>query len=68
VDLYHAAPNRWKSAAAWLDGRTTQARRWLGWARHRVRHGQPDGVLAALAEAWEVEGLPATVRDTVATV
>jgi hypothetical protein len=47
----HAAQQLWKSAAAWLDGRTTQARRWFGWARHRLRHGQPDGVLADLAEA-----------------
>jgi hypothetical protein len=68
LDFYHAAQNLWKSAAAWLDGRTTQARRWFGWARHRLRYGQPDGVLADLAEALEVEGLPDTARDTVATV
>ena len=68
LDFYHAVQNLWKSAAAWLDGRTTQARRWFGWARHRLRYGQPDGVLADLAEAWEVEGLPTTARDTLATV
>lgn len=27
LDFYHAAQQRWKGAAAWLDGRTTQARR-----------------------------------------
>jgi hypothetical protein len=64
----HAAQQLWKSAAAWLDGRTTQARRWFGWARHRLRHGQPDGVLADLAEAWEGERLPDTTRDTLRTV
>jgi hypothetical protein len=42
LDFYHAAHNRWKSAAAWLDGRTTQA---------CLRHGNPDGVLDDLAEA-----------------
>ena len=68
LDFYHAAQQLWKSAAAWLDGRTTQARRWFGWARHRLRHGNPDGVLADLADALEVEGLPATARDTVRTV
>jgi hypothetical protein len=68
LDFYHAVQNLWKGAAAWLDGRTTQARRWFGWARHRLRHGQPDGVLADLAEALEVEGLPDTARDTLATV
>lgn len=51
LDFYHAAQQLWKGAAAWLDGRTTQARRWFGWARHRLRHGMPDGVLADLADA-----------------
>lgn len=68
LDFYHAAQNLWKAAAAWLDGRTTQARRWFAWARHRLRHGMPDGVLADLAEALDVEGLPATARDTLTTV
>ncbi len=68
LDFYHAVQQLWKSAAAWLDGRTTQARRWFGWARHRLRHGQPDGVLADLAEALDLEHLPDTARDTVRTV
>jgi hypothetical protein len=51
LDFYHAAQQLWKGAAAWLAGRPTQARRWCGWARHRLRHGMPDGVLADLAEA-----------------
>ena len=68
LDFYHAAQNLWKGAAAWLDGRTTQARRWFTWARHRLRHGHPDGVLADLADALEVEGLPATARATLTTV
>jgi hypothetical protein len=64
LDFYHAVQYLWKGAAAWLDGRTTQARRWFGWARHRLRHGQPDGVLADLVEALDIVGLPATARDT----
>src|SRR5882672_1148965 len=64
LDFYHAAHNLWKGAAAWLDGRTTQARRWCGWARHRLRHGRPDGVVADVVEALEVEGLPDSARDT----
>jgi hypothetical protein len=68
LDFYHAVQQLWKSAAAWLDGRTTQARRWFGWARHRLRHGNPEGVLADLADALEVEGLPDTARDTLRTV
>jgi hypothetical protein len=68
LDFYHAAQNLWKSAAAWLDGRTTKAHRWFAWARHRLRHGNPDGVLADLAEALDVEGLPDTARHTLTTV
>src|SRR4029453_12388415 len=64
LDFYHAVQYLWKGAAAWLDGRTTRARRWFGWARHRLRHGQPDGVLADLVEALAVEGLPDSARDT----
>jgi hypothetical protein len=30
LDFYHAAQQLWKGAAAWLDGRTSQARRWFG--------------------------------------
>ena len=68
LDFYHAAQQLWKGAAAWLDGRTTQARRWFGWARHRLRHGMPDGVLADLVDALDVERLPETARETVRTV
>jgi hypothetical protein len=68
LDFYHVVQQLWKSAAAWLDGRTTQARRWFGWARHRLRHGNPDGVLADLADALDVEGLPETARETLRTV
>jgi hypothetical protein len=68
LDFYLVVQQLWKSAAAWLDGRTTQARRWFGWARHRLRHGNPNGVLADLADALEVEGLPNTARDTLRTV
>jgi hypothetical protein len=68
LDFYHAVQQLWKRAAAWLDGRTTQARRWFGWARHRLRHGNPDGVLADLADALDVEGLPETARETLRTV
>ena len=68
LDCSHAAQHLWKAAAAWLDGRTAQARRWFGWARHRLRHGNPDGVLADLAEALDVQGWPDTARDTLMTV
>lgn len=68
LDFYHAAQQLWKGAAAWVEGRTPQARRWFGWARHRLRHGMPDGVLADLADAGDVEGVPETARETLRTV
>jgi hypothetical protein len=68
LDFYHAAQQLWKGAAVWLDGRSTQARRWFAWARHRLRHGRPDGVLADLADAWDVEGVPETARETLRIV
>jgi hypothetical protein len=68
LDFYHAVQHLWKGAAAWLDGRTSNARRWFIWARHRLRHGNPDGVLADVADALALEGLPATARDTLTTV
>jgi hypothetical protein len=68
LDFYHAAQTLWQSAAAWLAGRTTKAHRWFAWARHRLRHGNPDGVLADLAAALDVEGWSATARTTLTTV
>jgi hypothetical protein len=67
LDFYPAVQQLWKRAAAWRDGRTTQARRWCGGARHRLRYGNPDGGLADVADALEVEGLPDTARDTLRT-
>ncbi len=68
LDFYHAVQQLWKGAAAWLDGRTSNARRWFIWARHRLRHGNAEGVLADLADALDVEGLPPTARETIRTV
>jgi hypothetical protein len=68
LDFYHAAQTLGKSAAAWLAGRTTKAHRWFAWARHRLRHGNPDGVLADRAAALDVEGWSATARTTLTTV
>ena len=63
LDFYHAAQYLWKSAAAWLDGRSRQARKWFGWSRHRLRHGDPDDLLEDLLEALEVETLPESASE-----
>ena len=62
LDFYHAAQNLWKGASAWLDGRTKAARQWFGAARHRLRHGEQDAVLADVAAALKLEELPASAR------
>ena len=63
LDCDHAAQPRGKRAAAGCDRRTTQARRGVGGARPRLRHGHPEGVLADLADAWAGVGVPAPARD-----
>lgn len=64
LDFYHAAQNLWKGSAAWLDGRTTQARTWFVSARHQLRHGQADLVLTDIASALDLEGLPTSAHKT----
>lgn len=63
LDFYHAAQNLWKGAAAWLDGRTTQAHTWFAKARHQLRHDQADVIFADIASALELEGLPTSARE-----
>jgi len=64
LDFYHAAQNLWKGAAAWLDGRTKRARHWFVTARHSLRHGGLETVLADLTAALATPGLPAAARTT----
>lgn len=64
LDFYHAAQNLWKGASAWLDGRTKRARQWFVTARHRLRHGGLEEVLADLTAALATDGLPASARAT----
>ncbi len=64
LDFYHAAQNLWKGSKAWLDGRTQQARTWFTIARHRLRRGQSNKVLADIEAALDLEGLPASAHRT----
>jgi len=68
LDFYHAAQNLWKGAAAWLDGRTTQARIWFDTMRHGLRHGESNRVLDKLARTLQLEDLPASARATLQQV
>ena len=64
LDFYHAAQNLWKGAKAWLDGRTQRSRQWFVLARHQLRWGKADEVLADIKTALAGEGLPASARKT----
>jgi len=68
LDFYHAAQNIWKGATAWLDGRTTQARAWFDAMRHSLRHGESNRVLDELMATLQLEGLPASTRETLSQV
>ena len=63
LDFYHAAQNLWSAASAYLDGRTSQAREWFNSFRHRLRYGDQDGVLADIASALQIDGLPKSARN-----
>jgi len=57
---YHVAHNLCKRAKASLDGRSKGARQWFASARHRLRHGEVDAVMAAMAAALALDNLPDT--------
>jgi hypothetical protein len=64
LDFYHAAQNLWKGSKVWLDGRTQQARDWFKSARHLLRQGQSNEVLADIEAALALEGLPPATYQT----
>lgn len=63
LDFYHAAQNLWSGVKVWLDGRTSQAKTWFHDARHRLRHGQQDAVLADIQAALALPGLPESAQQ-----
>lgn len=64
LDFYHAAQNLWKAAAAAFDGRTIKARQWFKLARHQLRHGESEKVIAQLAQMMECHDFPKSVLNT----
>jgi hypothetical protein len=64
LDFYHAAQNVWKGAKAWLDGRTSGARKWFAEARGKIRNGNMSQVLQELKEKPDLEGLSPENRKT----
>jgi hypothetical protein len=64
LDFYHAAQHLWAGATAWLAGRTQAAQTWFATARHRLRHGEANAVLAELTATLALQDLPASARTT----
>ena len=62
LDFYHVAQNVWSGVKVWLDGRTTRCQDWFTDARHRLRHGQANDVLADIKAASTLSGLPASAE------
>ena len=67
LDFYHSAQNVWKGAAAWLDGRSKQAKQWFVTARQHLRHGDAQRVLADLQQAL-TQGLNQEQENTINNV
>lgn len=71
LDFYHAAGHLWRAAAAYLDGRTQQARWWFEKLRHQLRHGQWAQVVQELIWALhqpQLEQLDPCKRETLEQV
>jgi hypothetical protein len=64
LDFYHATQNVWSGVKVWLDGRTTRCQNWFADARHRLRHGQTDGVLDDIKAAAALSGLPESAQQS----
>lgn len=62
LDFYHAVQNVWAGVKVWLDGRTTHCQEWFTNARHRLRHGQTDEVLADIKAASSLPELPDSTK------
>ena len=68
LDFYHATQNLWSGAKAWMGGRSRQTKSWFQEARHRLRHGQTDDVLAELLASADLPDLSDAARATIKRV
>ncbi len=64
LDFFHAVRNVWKGARAWLDGRTSAARKWFADARRGIREGKVSQVLRELRDEPMMERLSPEERKT----
>ena len=66
LDFYHAAQNLWKGIEKCFDGDEAAARAYFEAARHELRHGDPDNVLAGLQAALALPDLSEEARKLLA--
>jgi hypothetical protein len=64
LDFYHAAQNLWKATSVWLDSESLEAKVWFNAARHKLRHGEHNQVLADIAKALELDALPDSAKQS----
>jgi hypothetical protein len=68
LDFYHAAQNLWKGAQALFNGKAPEATEWFRSSRRRLRHGNPDDVLADIKNALGVQGLPEAAQTVLSNL
>lgn len=68
LDFYHAAGQLWRAAAAWLDGRTADARWCFERWRHLLRHGGEQRLLTELTQLINRDDLSDPALETLMQV
>lgn len=68
LDFYHAAQYLWKAISVWLDGDSLDAKEWFKSSRHKLRHGEQNQVLADIAKALELDGLPDCAKQSLSNL
>lgn len=68
LDFYHAAQYLWKATSVWLDSESLEAKEWFSSARHKLRHGEHNQVLADIALVLELDGLPDCAKHSLSNL
>jgi len=58
----------WKATSVWLDSESLEAKEWFSSARHKLRHGEHNQVLADIALVLELDGLPDCAKHSLSNL
>jgi hypothetical protein len=64
LDFYHSSQNLWKAISVCLDAESLEAKELFISSRHKLRHGEQNQVLADIAQALELDGLPDSAKQS----